>query len=474
MSESFNLQKSVIDPGYCIGCGLCSVMAPAAIDMRFNREGYYQAFVNEQINDATQAAISRVCPFSDAAPNEDSHGEHFHDSCGSKSEYIGRYISCHAIRVVEGAYRENGSSAGFTSWLLCELLKRGMVDAVLHVGAIDPREGADGAMFGYRVSQTVEEVAENSRTKYHPIELSSVLKNIPEDATRYAVTGLPCFIKGIQSLRREDPRWKRQITYTVSLFCGHLKSKFLTENLIWGATGRQDAVDNFRYRTKLPGQPSNKYIASMSSGRKPLTRDWNSVFGAEWATGFFKYNACNFCDDVVGESADVSIGDAWLKEFVKDPDGTNNVVIRSSAISRIVMSAVKDGRLWNSDLTEDDVLRSTAGGFRDRREGLRYRLWLETKARGRAPVKRVQPAQNIEDNYRRQLYALKMIVSWLSPKVYLFSKALGARAIFVVFMAPFLALYKKRWLKPLLRLPAATSIVILMRKLMATYLKERV
>ena len=36
--------------------------------------------------------------------------------------------------------------------------------------------------------------------------------------------------------------------------------------------------------------------------------------------------ACEFCDDVVGETADMSVGDAWLPGYVSDWRGTSVVV----------------------------------------------------------------------------------------------------------------------------------------------------
>ena len=34
---------------------------------------------------------------------------------------------------------------------------------------------------------------------------------------------------------------------------------------------------------------------------------------ADWGMGIFKLGACDYCDDIVGETADISFGDAWLR-----------------------------------------------------------------------------------------------------------------------------------------------------------------
>lgn len=41
------------------------------------------------------------------------------------------------------------------------------------------------------------------------------------------------------------------------------------------------------------------------------------------------YKACDFCDDVFAETADIALGDAWLPEYVQDGNGTNVVVTRN-------------------------------------------------------------------------------------------------------------------------------------------------
>ena len=90
-----------------------------------------------------------------------------------------------------------------TSWLATELLRSGRVDAVAHVSAADP--DLRGGFFEYRVSRTPGELGAGAKSRYYPIELSDVLREIRETPGRYAVVGVPCFIKAIHLLRGIDP-----------------------------------------------------------------------------------------------------------------------------------------------------------------------------------------------------------------------------------------------------------------------------
>src|SRR3546814_19586796 len=61
-------------------------------------------------------------------------------------------------------------------------------------------------------------------------------------------------------------------------------------------------------------------------------QDWWHLVDGDWGAGFFQNRACDFCDDVVAETADIAFGDAWVEPYSSDGRGTNVVVVRSSAL----------------------------------------------------------------------------------------------------------------------------------------------
>ena len=95
--------------------------------------------------------------------------------------------------VAEAPFREQGSSGGMVSWVAAELLRTGAVDGVAHVTAEDP---ASGHFFRYRISRSPDEVGRGAKSRYYPVELSGVLREIRAVPGRYAIVGLPCFIPG--------------------------------------------------------------------------------------------------------------------------------------------------------------------------------------------------------------------------------------------------------------------------------------
>ena len=68
-----------------------------------------------------------------------------------------------------------------------------------------------------------------------------------------------------------------------------------------------------------------------------------AAIDGNWAFGAFQPAACNSCDDVFAETADVVFGDAWLPQYTDDWRGTNVVVTRSPEADRILADGVRDG-----------------------------------------------------------------------------------------------------------------------------------
>ena len=72
-----------------------------------------------------------------------------------------------------------------------------------------------------------------AKSRYYPVEMSEILAQIRATPGRYAVVGVPCFIKALQLLRREDPLIRERVAFTLGLFCGHMKSARLIESFAW-------------------------------------------------------------------------------------------------------------------------------------------------------------------------------------------------------------------------------------------------
>src|SRR5699024_1549087 len=101
------------------------------------------------------------------------------------------------------------------------------------------------------------------------------------------------------------------IAYYVGLVCGHLKSQFFAESMAWQTGVSPERLSDVDFRVKNPGRSASSYDFSATdhSGDTHI-RATASLAGGSWGHGAFQPEACNFCDDIFAETADIVFGDA--------------------------------------------------------------------------------------------------------------------------------------------------------------------
>lgn len=419
---------AILQAGLCIGCGSCVAQAATRnVNMALDRLGDLKPTGPSAWLHRRSETFSRTCPFSPSASNESELADALFAGAAHADGRIGRFEAAYVGHAAEGDFRSRGSSGGLTGWVANELLSTGLVDAVAHVG---PGDG--DRFFNYRLSRTPAELAAAAKSRYYPVEMSEVLQTIRNEPGRYAVVGVPCFVKAVQLLRRQDPVMRERIVFTLGLFCGHMKSTRLVESFATQMEVPLSRVTGLDFRLKDPGRPANWYTAQfrLQDGTS-IQRDWFHLAEGDWGAGFFQNAACNFCDDVVAETADVSFGDAWVEPYSSDGNGTNVVIVRNAAVHSLVARALQAGRLSLQSVDADFVARTQAAGLRQRREGLGYRLtWQRWRAGTLRPVKRVKPGANIPVR-RKAIYRLRSAVTFLSPRVFAVARRLRAPRLYL-------------------------------------------
>lgn len=424
---------AIIRSDLCIGCGACTLVAEDSA-MRWDRDGFRKpagAFTARK-----SEAVARRCPMSPSAADEDVIASALYPAPAHPR--LGRTLACYVGHVAEGEWRSRASSGGLTSWVAAELLRTGRVDAVAHVGPEDPTHG--GQFFGYRLSRSLEELSQGAKSRYYPVDLSAILKTITATPGRYAIVGVPCFIKAVNLAKRADPLLAERITHTLGLFCGHQKSAHLVDSFalqLDTAMARVRAVD---YRLKDPGRPANWYRADLTlDDGTHRAEDWMHLADGDWGAGFWQNPACNWCDDVAAETADIAFGDAWVEPYSSDGKGTNVVVVRSAELQAMLQAAIASGRLALEEVGPDFVADTQAAGFRHRREGLAYRLtWAR---RGLRPRKRVIPAANLPWR-RKAIYRLRAAITRGSHRFFALARRTGRPGIYTGWARPTLKLYQ--------------------------------
>ena len=411
--ESRDLFTTVVAGGYCVGCGACAVTS-AKIRVQMTALGTYRASLRsgEALSPAEDRAAGAVCGFSALAQNEDQIAAPLYSRHATRHPEIGYHAQIFTGYVAEGTFRAHGSSGGMGTWLAAELLRLGHVDAVVHVRPTRHTQENDSPLFEFTIARSASELRSGSHSHYYPVTLVDVVAQIKTDTSlRYAFIGVPCFVKAARLLAQQDESIAHAVRYYIGLVCGHLKSAAFAMSLAWQLGITPESLEHIDFRDKIEGKSPRKYgfraTGQTQHGRVEVAAPMAEVFGGDWGLGLFKYKACDYCDDVFAETADVVIGDAWLPQFDTDWRGTNLVIVRHALFADILAAAADDSRIRIASITSDLAAASQRSGLNHRREGLSWRLSAADRRGEWRPPKRVVPGSVLLTRRRRRIYELR-------------------------------------------------------------------
>jgi hypothetical protein len=101
---------------------------------------------------------------------------------------------------------------------------------------------------------------------------------------------------------------------------------------------------------------------------------------------------CMICSDLMNETADITLGDAWLKELTTRKDeGWSVMAVRNPAVIPLIEEACKDGALYLEEVDNATFVRSQEKPMRYKKHALKVRLWFVQKV-----LRRSIPNHNID------------------------------------------------------------------------------
>jgi coenzyme F420-reducing hydrogenase beta subunit len=411
-----NVIDAVVQNGFCIGCGICAGLCPAnALKMDFNKYGEYNPVINSGCLEKCNFCIN-VCPFYGHDENEDSLAMTIFGNIEGIKHFTetGYYIQSYVGYSNVNDHRANGASGGMATWILETLLTKKLVD---HVICVTPNNEPE-RLFCFAIFTDVESLRHSAKSAYYPVELSGVIKEMINNEGRYVIIGLPCFLKGLRLAQKKNKRLRERIAFTVGLVCGQMKSKHYT-TYIASLAGINGKLKKVNYRGKSPYKPANDFFFhSINESNNKGKLSWKEGISDVWTNRWFSPNACNFCDDIFAELADVTIMDAWLPEYSKDSEGTNLLISRSPQINNLLKQGGKEKQIVIEDIAREKVIQSQLGVVNIKRNQLAYRLYRAKQNGLPIPNKRVLPSKNIGFESKKEI-EIKDAMQAISKELFL-------------------------------------------------------
>lgn len=301
---------------YCVGCGLCQSMKKGCVEE--DKKGFYHPV------DGDEQWMKRICV---------AYGAH--QNYLDSSDVWGKHIKVNYGWSLDNKIRKNASSGGVITSLCCYLLEYKKVDAIIHVceNKLSPTETETC------ISESIEEICERAGSRY---SISSPLNIIGKlDSSKvYAFVGKPCDVDILRNYARLNPNIDRMIPYMISFFCMGVPSKTAQSKLLRALNCPSNDCVSLRYRGD--GWPG--YATAVDSTGKRYKMDYDSSWGN--ILGRDLMPMCRWCLNGLGESADISMGDAWYLDSMNKPifaenEGRNVIFSRTEKGLEILKEAVE-------------------------------------------------------------------------------------------------------------------------------------
>lgn len=305
---------------FCLSCEICLTACPVgAIEMEY-QHGQFLPRVNEKCNNCSTCL--ELCPGIEIDPFNLRSADNL------KPSYYGADLGSYIIHSKNSKIRENSTSGGIVTTLICELVKNQDYDTafVLKFNKFNEKPAR------LEATSDVAVIYESAGSKYIPASVHDILLTIQEDPQkRYVVIGTPCQIQGMKKFLAH-----KKISEDKILFLGLFCDKTLNYNIIRYYEDKykkdDEKISKFRFRTKKScGWPGNSSIVFSSDRKIMVDRKVRMNLKK-----YFQLNRCLFClSGKLNPQADISMGDCYIPGQA-DPYGKSNIIIRTTKGKKVI------------------------------------------------------------------------------------------------------------------------------------------
>lgn len=359
-----NSVESIVASGLCVGCGTCVGVCPnsalrIAKDTQGN--GYIAKLIAEKCTDCSLCL--NICP-SHAVDFRLLNTAPFHTE--SQDVLLGNYGACYIGYAIDSTIRYQSASGGLVTALLLFALENGLIDGAI-VTRMNETSPLEPQVF---VARSRDDIISASKSKYCPVPTNIALKDIILKDGKFAIVGLPCHMRGIRRYEMFHPGLQSKIALHLGLFCSNTPGFLATEYLLHQISCKSSNILNIEYRGN--GWPGSMRIKLSPRLSLSLPSYWNTGFGQ-----YFSSIGCMLCSDQTNELADISFGDAWLPEIMREDRIGTSIVVSRNKIGQYYLEKAVLGKVITLHKIDRRKLLESQGGiwsFKKTNQKTRYML----------------------------------------------------------------------------------------------------
>jgi coenzyme F420 hydrogenase subunit beta len=366
--------EPVVDNDLCTQCGACAAMCPHD-NIVIRRDEHYRFFPSVVSEHPCVHSCKSLCVDVCAGVHEDP-------ALWAKDPLVPRdYEDFCAGPIVETwigystdpGIRSRGTSGGLITGLLVYLLEAGEIDGALLVAA----NNSNPLEHDIQIARTRAEIEDAWGSKYYPMPMGARFGELMSRQEKYAVVLLGCHMRSLRLMERRLPRLRSSIVLRIGLICGYCTGfkGIVDQARDWGL----DLASNRRIDYREGKWPGNVRIQTPAADKRTVIYDF--LQRIPFTTNY----RCTICSDLMNETADLTVGDAWLKELTDRKDeGWSVVGVRNPAVLPLLEAARRDGALYLEPADTATFIRSQEKPMRYKKHALKVRLDFARKVMGRA------------------------------------------------------------------------------------------
>jgi len=282
--------------------------------------------------------------------NKNSYGKGVLDY-NNPEKYIGNFKKMYIGYANNKDIREGAGSGGIISSILIYLLKKGEID-----GALVSKQTMIDGKIGVKtfIARNAEEILDCRTSIYMDFPIKKHLKDMLEFKGRIAIVALPCFLKTLKKLEKENAGLKEKIPYRISLFCsgnntGKLIKKILSKNRI-----KLPEVERIIFRK---GHWRGMTHLLMKDGSEKIISYMHNI-GTYRNLYYYSLPKCFSCQDHFGFYSDISCGDFWLSEMKNNPIKHTSIITRNEKTDNLLNEMAHNNIIKLQAVSAREILKS--------------------------------------------------------------------------------------------------------------------